>query len=197
MSRIRGTQRIQEDTTLGRFGTVRPRVQIPGPRPDFEFRIGVSRSSIADGVSQPGHRFASNSFIAKRSGGAGASRSELGRPQVEPMSRRLSPPSPPSIETAASAVNTARGRTAMLAAGSAGVLSNGDSFCTQSGSRSTTPSRPITKQAARMPHATSTHRGANPKTITANPIISHIAGAYTIAAPSSRGTLLHGPPAIA
>jgi len=63
VSRIRGTGRIQEDTqghdaaasqvqedtggpawipedtTLRRFGTVRPRVQIPGPRPISEFSL--------------------------------------------------------------------------------------------------------------------------------------------------------------
>ena len=66
MSRIRGTQRIQEDTkghgevggrvledtggaagirkdtTLGRFGTVRPRVQIPGPRPILNSKPAIS-----------------------------------------------------------------------------------------------------------------------------------------------------------
>ena len=72
MSRIRGTQRIQEDTkghgevggrvledtggaagipedrTLGRFGTVRPRVQIPGPRPVFEFRTVKCRYTASE-----------------------------------------------------------------------------------------------------------------------------------------------------
>jgi hypothetical protein len=33
-----GAAGIRKDTTLGRFGTVRPRVQIPGPRPVSEFR---------------------------------------------------------------------------------------------------------------------------------------------------------------
>src|ERR1700694_662960 len=32
-----GAAGIRKDTTLGRFGTVRPRVQIPRPRPTFEF----------------------------------------------------------------------------------------------------------------------------------------------------------------
>ena len=32
-----GAAGIRKDTTLGRFGTVRPRVQIPRPRPNFEF----------------------------------------------------------------------------------------------------------------------------------------------------------------
>ena len=31
------TDGTPKDTPLIRFGTVRPRVQIPGPRPDFEF----------------------------------------------------------------------------------------------------------------------------------------------------------------
>ena len=83
MSRIRGTQRIQEDTkghgevgggvledtggaagipedtTLGRFGTVRPRVQIPGPRPICEFKsrcLGPARWRFWPGRSQGGHR---------------------------------------------------------------------------------------------------------------------------------------------
>ena len=67
MSRIHGTRRIHEvtvgqeedpirvleepgghhrrrkDVPVRRFGTVRPRVQIPGPRPVFEFRVVVSR----------------------------------------------------------------------------------------------------------------------------------------------------------
>jgi hypothetical protein len=38
-----GAARIREDTTLGRFGTVRPRVQIPGPRP-----ISYSKSAVLD-----------------------------------------------------------------------------------------------------------------------------------------------------
>src|SRR5437870_573836 len=33
-----GPAGIRKDTTLGRFGTVRPRVQIPGPRPSSCFR---------------------------------------------------------------------------------------------------------------------------------------------------------------
>ena len=33
-----GHRRTREDLASRRFGTVRPRVQIPGPRPDFEFR---------------------------------------------------------------------------------------------------------------------------------------------------------------
>jgi len=52
VSRTCGTQGIQEDTggaagirkdtTYGRFGTVRPRVQIPGPRPVSEYRFSSS-----------------------------------------------------------------------------------------------------------------------------------------------------------
>jgi hypothetical protein len=38
-----GAAGIRKDTTLGRFGTVRPRVQIPGPRP-----ISSSKSPILD-----------------------------------------------------------------------------------------------------------------------------------------------------
>src|SRR5579859_3690075 len=33
-----GTERTRKDTPQCRFGTVRPRVQIPGPRPVFELR---------------------------------------------------------------------------------------------------------------------------------------------------------------
>jgi hypothetical protein len=37
-----GAAGIRKDTTLGRFGTVRPRVQIPGPRPISEYDPGVT-----------------------------------------------------------------------------------------------------------------------------------------------------------
>jgi len=37
-----GVCRILEDTALPQFGTVRPRVQIPGPRPVFEYDPGVT-----------------------------------------------------------------------------------------------------------------------------------------------------------
>ena len=37
-----GTGGTREDTRYGRFGTVRPRVQIPGPRPKFEYDPGVT-----------------------------------------------------------------------------------------------------------------------------------------------------------
>jgi hypothetical protein len=36
-----GAAGIRKDTTLGRFGTVRPRVQIPGPRPISEYESHV------------------------------------------------------------------------------------------------------------------------------------------------------------
>jgi len=51
-----GAAGIRKDTTLGRFGTVRPRVQIPGPRPKIVFK---SRSSPAPSGAtglQGGHR---------------------------------------------------------------------------------------------------------------------------------------------
>jgi len=38
-----GHARTREDTTYVGFGTVRPRVQIPGPRPVFELRIRCER----------------------------------------------------------------------------------------------------------------------------------------------------------
>jgi hypothetical protein len=38
------------------FGTVRPRLQIPGPRPILVFRIGVFRRSMADQRSNGGRR---------------------------------------------------------------------------------------------------------------------------------------------
>jgi hypothetical protein len=41
-----GAAGIRKDTTLGRFGTVRPRVQIPGPRPISDLRLGVSIRSL-------------------------------------------------------------------------------------------------------------------------------------------------------
>src|ERR1700682_1340520 len=37
-----GAAGIRKDTTLGRFGTVRPRVQIPGPRPKSEYDPGAT-----------------------------------------------------------------------------------------------------------------------------------------------------------
>src|ERR1700674_5652194 len=43
-----GHHRTREDTPLRRFGTVRPRVQIPGPRPLFEYdlasRLGANNA---------------------------------------------------------------------------------------------------------------------------------------------------------
>ncbi len=75
VSRIRGTQRIQEDTkghgevgggvledtggaagipedtTLGRFGTVRPRVQIPRPRPFLEYESNVALCVLREPAS--------------------------------------------------------------------------------------------------------------------------------------------------
>ena len=38
----RGHHRTREDTLLRRFGTVRPRVQIPGPRPKSEYDSGAT-----------------------------------------------------------------------------------------------------------------------------------------------------------
>src|SRR6266550_7575458 len=59
-----GHHRTREDTPLRRFGTVRPRVQIPGPRPFFELRISASDGSHAVAVAQGGHRFSWNSVAA-------------------------------------------------------------------------------------------------------------------------------------
>jgi len=43
-----GARGTPEDTSPTRFGTVRPRVQIPGPRPILEFRAAlVSRANVA------------------------------------------------------------------------------------------------------------------------------------------------------
>jgi hypothetical protein len=39
-----GAAGIRKDTTLGRFGTVRPRVQIPGPRPFLYSKAAISES---------------------------------------------------------------------------------------------------------------------------------------------------------
>ena len=40
-----GARGTPEDTASTRFGTVRPRVQIPGPRPIFEYDPGVTAHS--------------------------------------------------------------------------------------------------------------------------------------------------------
>src|SRR6267142_4202069 len=48
-----GAAGIRKDTTLGRFGTVRPRVQIPGPRPKSEY----DSRSTADAARVPDHKF--------------------------------------------------------------------------------------------------------------------------------------------
>src|SRR5437899_10099713 len=42
----RGHHRTREDTALPRFGTVRPRVQIPGPRPKIVFKSRSSPCSV-------------------------------------------------------------------------------------------------------------------------------------------------------
>ena len=44
----RGHHGTREDTRLCRFGTVRPRVQIPGPRPVFEFRTVKCRYTASE-----------------------------------------------------------------------------------------------------------------------------------------------------
>src|SRR5215510_3357591 len=48
VSRIRGTRRIQEDTSYVGFGTVRPRVQTPGPRPVFEPKSPLTAEPYAE-----------------------------------------------------------------------------------------------------------------------------------------------------
>jgi hypothetical protein len=75
VSRIRGTQRVQEDTTLGRFGTVRPRVQIPGPRPISEYDSSMiaglgrapdhSRITISQEVHEP-TAFSRRTYVTTR-----------------------------------------------------------------------------------------------------------------------------------
>ena len=54
----RGSARIRKDTPPRRFGTVRPRVQVPGPRPAFELRIGNFGVAVELVGSQTDHRFA-------------------------------------------------------------------------------------------------------------------------------------------
>jgi hypothetical protein len=49
---------------VAEFGTVRPRVQIPGPRPISELRISESDGSQAVTGSQGGHRFSWNLVTA-------------------------------------------------------------------------------------------------------------------------------------
>ena len=64
-----------EILTAGRnvvwFGTVRPRVQIPGPRPDFEFKTrDFGRRPDTDG-SHPGHNFLADYRDLGRGGDCG------------------------------------------------------------------------------------------------------------------------------
>jgi hypothetical protein len=63
----RGHQRTREDTTLRRFGTVRPRVQIPGPRPKIVFKSTTSPARSGARGSQGGHRFSWDSVAAAAS----------------------------------------------------------------------------------------------------------------------------------
>src|SRR6266487_4825823 len=49
-----GQLRTREDTASRRFGTVRPRVQIPGPRPAFEFRdVTLTHADPESCVARP------------------------------------------------------------------------------------------------------------------------------------------------
>src|SRR5947207_2812852 len=52
-----GPAGILKDTPLRRFGTVRPGVQIPGPRPKIVLRTGVFTRPAWPVVSQACHRF--------------------------------------------------------------------------------------------------------------------------------------------
>jgi len=62
-----GHHRTREDTASRRFGTVRPRVQIPGPRPKIVFKFEVFACSVGAWGSQGGHRFSWNWVAAARS----------------------------------------------------------------------------------------------------------------------------------
>src|SRR5713226_2346778 len=50
VSRIRGTRRMREYVTLCRLGTVRPRVQIPGPRPKSDSTAAHDAGRISAAV---------------------------------------------------------------------------------------------------------------------------------------------------
>jgi len=60
----RGHHRTRKDTPVRRFGTVRPRVQIPGPRPKIVFRIETLPASPTPPCHRGGHRFSRNSAAA-------------------------------------------------------------------------------------------------------------------------------------
>src|ERR1700694_6341125 len=55
-----GVCRTPEDTPATRFGTVRPRVQIPSPRPKIVFKSRSSPAPSGARGSQGGHRFSWN-----------------------------------------------------------------------------------------------------------------------------------------
>ena len=55
-----GPARILKDTSPRRFGTVRPRVQIPGPRPKIVFKSRSAPAPSSARGSQGGHRFSWN-----------------------------------------------------------------------------------------------------------------------------------------
>src|SRR5439155_16149392 len=61
----RGHHRTREDTPLRRFGTVRPRVQIPGPRP-----FSYSKSTISNVVWSQLHTAVSQFPAEQRNRGA-------------------------------------------------------------------------------------------------------------------------------
>jgi hypothetical protein len=51
-----GPAGIRKDTSPRRFGTVRPRVQIPGPRPKSEYDDGIMAGAHGGAGSQPYHK---------------------------------------------------------------------------------------------------------------------------------------------
>jgi hypothetical protein len=59
-----GLGRLSANRVLLRFGTVRPRVQIPGPRPKIVFRIETLPASPTPPCHRGGHRFSRNSAAA-------------------------------------------------------------------------------------------------------------------------------------
>jgi hypothetical protein len=51
-----GVCRTPEDTAQTRFGTVRPRVQIPGPRPNPKSDFSRQRAKVMSTLTESGDR---------------------------------------------------------------------------------------------------------------------------------------------
>ena len=84
----RGHHRTREDTPLRRFGTVRPRVQIPGPRPKSEFDDGVMAGVHGGAGSQPYHKLQPVYIEGRRTGRVAQRRVMMGTVTKAQVQRR-------------------------------------------------------------------------------------------------------------